>query len=305
MTWNVKRNSIFPPDGIRHESFGRIVKAVDPDVIALQEIISLDTDAELTRLMNRYIPLEEGESWHVHTVSDNALISRHPMRWQDGQLVVPYPLPEWDLPGFHFGFAAALVDLPDRFGGTELLVVAMHNKSGADESQIRMRQVQSDAIVSWMRDLRTSTQGHAIADDTPIVILGDMNVVPDASTQPLETLLNGDIVDEETFGPDFSIDWDGTDITDSRPSHNARDQKFYTWRNDNLPFEPSALDRILYTDSVMSTRERFVLNTMTLSPNQLEHLELQQTDVLYGGDPNFYDHLPLIVDFAIGSASLE
>ena len=305
MTWNVKHDSILPPNGVRHESFARIVRAIHPDVIALQEVVSLDRVAELTRLMNRLMPLADEESWHVHSVSDNALISRYPMRWQDGELVVPYPIPQWGLPNFHYGFASALVDLPDTFGSTDLLMVAVHNKSGADVSHVRMRQIQSDAIVRWMRDLRNSVSKNAIAENTPVVILGDMNVVPNASMQPFETLLTGNISDEETFGPDFRIDWDGTDMADARPSHNAMGREFYTWRNDHLPFEPSALDRILFTDSVMSVCQRFVLNTMVLSSDELAILGLQVADVLYDGDPLYYDHLPLVVDFAIGPASQE
>jgi len=305
MSWNVKQNSILPPNGVRHESFARIVRAIDPDVIALQEVLRRDLVAKLTQLMNQCIPLEGGKSWQVHTFSDNALISRYPIRWQGGERAVPFPIPEFGLPDFHLGFASALIDLPESLGGTDLLLVALHNKSGGDENDVRQRQIHSDAIVRWIRDLRDSGQENTIVDGTPVVILGDMNVVPEASTQPFKTLLSGDIVDEETFGPDFRIDWDGTDMADARPSHNALDREYYTWRNDDLPFEPSALDRIIFTDSVMSVRRRFVLNTMTMAPNDLENLGLQQSDVLYGGDPNYYDHLPLIVDFAIGSASLE
>ena len=66
---------------------------------------------------------------------------------------------------------------------------------------------------------------------------------------PLNTLVTGDIADEETFGPDTRIDWDGTDLADARPSHNALEREYYTWRNDDLPFAPSALDRILYVNS--------------------------------------------------------
>ena len=157
----------------------------------------------------------------------------------------------------------------------------------------------------WIRELRGSEQKNSIADATPIVVLGDMNAVPNASMAPFETLISGDIADEETFGPDFVIDWDGTDLTDVRPSHNALGREYYTWRNDNMPFAPSALDRVLYTDSVMSVRNRFVLNTMTLPPADLADLGLQQSDVLYDGDPNYYDHLPLVVDFEISSASLS
>ena len=302
MSWNVKMSSILPPSGVRHESFARIVRAIDPDVIALQEVMWPDLAAQLSRLMNGYIPLEDGQSWYVHTVSDNVLISRYPMRWRGGELATPYPLPQIGLPNFHHGFAAALLELPDS---TDLLVVGMHNKSGARDDDVRLRQNHADAIVRWIRDLRGSAQEYSIVDYTPIVLLGDMNAVPNASMAPLETLIRGDIADEETFGPDFVIDWDGTDMTDVRPSHNALGREYYTWRNDDMPFAPSALDRILYTDSVLSVRNRFVLNTMTLSPDDLADLGLQKSDALYDGNPNYYDHLPLVADFEIISPPSE
>ena len=305
MSWNVKRNSIFPPDGVRHESFVRIVRAIDPDVIGLQEVMRPGLVEELTQLMNRHVPLEDGMSWQVHAIADNALISRYPIRQQGGELAVPYPIPEWGLPGFHFGYASALVDLPEKFGGADLYVVAMHNKSGDDREHVRLRQMQSDSIVRWLRNLRDSDQANALSNNTPFVILGDMNVVPSASMQPLETLLSGNIADEETFGPDLGIDWDGTNLSDARPSHNALERSYYTWRNDDLPFAPSALDRILFSDSVMSVRQRFVLNTMTMSPDELANRGLQKSDVLFGGNANYYDHLPLVADFAISLGSLE
>jgi endonuclease/exonuclease/phosphatase family metal-dependent hydrolase len=294
MSWNVKFSSILPPNGVRNESFARIVRAIDPDVIALQEVMAPDLVAQLTQLMNGYIPLEDNGSWQVHTVSDNVIISRYPMRWRGGELAVPYPLPQLGLPNFHYGFAASLLELPES---ANLLVVAMHNKSGSTENDVRLRQIHADAIVRWIRDSRDSAQESSIPSRTPIVILGDMNAVPNASLAPFETLVTGDIADEETFGPDARIDWDGTHVTDARPSHNASEQEYYTWRNDDLPFAPSALDRVLYTDSVMSVRHRFVLNTVTLPADELVTLGLQRSDVLYGGNPGNYDHLPLVIDF--------
>jgi len=305
MSWNVKRNSIFPPDGVRHENFVRIVQAIDPDVIGLQEVTKPGLVEELTQLMNRYVPLQDGASWQVHSVADNALISRYPIRQPGGELAVPYPIPEWGLQDFHFGYASALVDLPEEFGGADLYVIAMHNKSGAAREEVRLRQIQSDSIVRWLRNLRDSDQANSLPSNTPIVILGDMNVVPEVSVQPLETLLSGNIVDEETFGPDIEIDWDGSDLSDARPSHNALGRSYYTWRNDDLPFAPSALDRILFSDSVMSVRQRFVLNTMMMSTDELADRGLQKSDVLYGGIAGYYDHLPLVADFGIGKGSLK
>lgn len=305
MSWNVKLNSILPPDGVRHESFVRIVRAIDPDVIALQEVLKPGLVEELTGLMNRYVPLEDGASWQVHTVADNAIVSRYPLRHLDGELSVPYPIPEWGLPEFHFGFASALVDLPEKSGDADLYIVAMHNKSGAAGEQVQMRQIQSDSVVRWLRNLRDSDRETALSNNTPFVILGDMNVVPDASMEFFETLLSGNIADEDMYGPDIRIDWDETDLSDARPSHNALEQSYYTWRNDDLPFAPSALDRILFSDSVMSVRQRFVLNTMTMTPAELADRGLQKSDVLYGGTAGHYDHLPLVADFAFSEGPFE
>lgn len=70
-------------------------------------------------------------------------------------------------------------------------------------------------------------------------------MVSDALMASVETLMSGDIADEETFGSDSRIDRDGTDMTDVMPSHNALGREYYNWRNDNMPFAASALDRIL------------------------------------------------------------
>jgi hypothetical protein len=69
-------------------------------------------------------------------------------------------------------------------------------------------------------------------------------------------------------------------MADARPRHNALGSEYCTWRSDDLQFEPDALDRIIFTDSVMSVRRRFVLNTMTMSADHLTKLSLQPSDVL-------------------------
>ncbi len=305
MTWNIKLTSIFPPDGARHEGFVRIIRAIDPDVITLQEIMLPDQAKNLTHLMNDFVPLEHGESWQVHIVADNALISRFPLRERNGELIFHYPFPELGLPDFHFGYAGALLDIPDSFSSTDVYVVAMHNKSGGGEENSLLRQLQSDTIARWLRDLRTPGAKSSITDNTPVVIMGDMNVYPNMSMQPFNTLLSGDIADEKTFGPDFKADWDGTDMADVKPSHNGMDEKYYTWRIDEQPFPPSALDRIIYTDSVMSVSQSFVLDTTTMSANELTELGLQKSDVLYGGKAGYYDHMPLVTDFALRSGALD
>jgi endonuclease/exonuclease/phosphatase family metal-dependent hydrolase len=298
MSWNITLNSIFRPDGVRRESFPRIIRALEPDVIALQEVLP-DNGDELTALMNKFLPLPEERSWSVHVVSDNALISRFPMKHRGGRRVVPYAFPQFGNPDFHFGFAAAYIDLAGSGRPRDLYVIAMHNKSGASDESVRLRQIQSDSIIQWLRDLRTTQRAESILTVTPFLIMGDMNVLAGVSMQPYETLISGDIADEETFGPDYDIDWDGTVLADAIPSLNGKGELHYTWRIDELPFPPGALDRILFSDSLMSIDQQFILDTTSMSDSDLGTLGLERADVLYGGASGYYDHLPLIVDFAL------
>jgi hypothetical protein len=233
------------------------------------------------------------------------LISRFPLQRTAGELVAKYPYPELGVPDFHYGYATALLKRHDSQSDPGFYVVAMHNKSGVGEENERLRQLQSDSIARWIRNVRDADSPVALATGTPIVILGDMNVLTNASLQPFETLLTGNIVDEANFGPDFDIDWDGTDLADARPSHNGRGEHFYTWRYDDTPFDPGALDRVIYTDSVLLIKQSIVLDTTTLPADDLSSAGLLRTDVLFGGKPGYFDHLPLIVDFSVRSKAIE
>jgi endonuclease/exonuclease/phosphatase family metal-dependent hydrolase len=305
MCWNVRLESVVPPNGARSESFIRIVRAMNPDLIALQEIISPDVVEKVRSLMDREFPLSDGESWNVHSVADNLLISRLPLQQTDGKLVAEYPYPDLGYPDFHYGYATALLKRHDNDNDLGFYVVAMHNKSGVGEENERLRQLQSDSIARWIRDVRDEDSPTAIATGTPIIILGDMNVLTNASLQPFETLLTGNIVDEANFGPDFDIDWDGTALADARPSHNGNGEHFYTWRYDETQFDPGALDRVIYTDSVLSVKQSIVLDTTTMPDEDLLSAGLLRSDVLFGGKPGYFDHFPLIVDFSIRSETIE
>jgi endonuclease/exonuclease/phosphatase family metal-dependent hydrolase len=302
MCWNVRIDSVVPPNGVRSSSFVRIVRAMNPDLIALQEVMRPDSVEKIKSLLDSQLPLSDGASWSVHSVADNMLISRFPLQRTGGELVFKYPYPNLGLPNFHYGYAAALVKRPEDHNDLGFYVIAMHNKSRLGEENERLRQLQSDSIASWIRKARDAGSPMALASGTPIIILGDMNVIPNASLQPFETLITGNILDEAKFGPDFEIDWDGTDLADAKPSINGQGEYFYTWRYDDTQFDPGALDRVIYTDSVLTVKQSIVLDTTTISDEDLSSLGLLKSDVLFGGEPGFFDHFPLIVDF---SARLE
>jgi endonuclease/exonuclease/phosphatase family metal-dependent hydrolase len=279
---------------------------MNPDLIALQEIMRPEGVEKIKSLLDSQLPLSDGEMWSVHSVSDNMLISRFPLQRASGKLVAKYPYPDLGVPDFYYGYATALLKRRDTHNDLGFYVVAMHNKSGVGEENERLRQLQSDSIARWIRDMReVASPPDVLATGTPLIILGDMNVLANASMQPFETLITGNIVDEANFGPDFDIDWDGTDLADAKPSHNGHAQHFYTWRHDDTPFDPGALDRVLYTDSVLTVRQSFVLDTTTMSAEELASLGLLRPDVLFGGKPGYFDHLPLIVDFSVRSEAIK
>ena len=113
-----------------------------------------------------------------------------------------------------------------------------------------------------MAFVRTARNGGIITPDSPMIILGDMNLVGLAQQQ--RTLLTGDIVDENRFGSDFAPDGDGSALADLKPPVTGLPM-FFTWYNSQSPFSPGRLDYIVYTDSVLEPGNRFVLFTPTLS----------------------------------------
>lgn len=303
MSWNVGLGSIFPPDGVRHESFARIVKAVNPDVFCLQEIGPRQPIHELIGMMDRLLPLKDGLHWQSHRATnlDNVVLSRYPLSQHAQEAVIPRPLPRFQMPELHMGQVMCRVRLPDSTGLPDVYVIATHFKSGSeDDASIRARQRHADSIARWLRRLKEGGQPEALPAETPIIILGDLNVYESApmdAAHHLTTLLTGNIVDEATFGPDLEPDWDGSYLRDVKPRHNGREKDWYTWRIDDERFAPGALDRILYTDSVMKVVNSFVLNTTTMTEEELSRSGLLATDVLKGAKPGHFDHLPLVADF--------
>ena len=96
-----------------------------------------------------------------------------------------------------------------------------------------------------------------------------------------------DIVDEATFGPDFGPDWDGSPLADLVSSQTEK-RFAYTWRNDFGSYAPGRLDFFIYSDSVITTGNHFLLYTPEMSAGELATYGLQAGDVT-----TVSDHLPL------------
>ena len=98
--------------------------------------------------------------------------------------------------------------------------------------------------------------------------MGDLNLV--GSKQPLHTLLEGDIADEDRFGPDFTPDWDGTPLAGLLVRH-ANSRMTYTWSDATNSYAPARLDYFIYTDSLLDAGG-FIFDTSEMPKDLLETL---------------------------------
>jgi endonuclease/exonuclease/phosphatase family metal-dependent hydrolase len=291
VTYNVNYDSIFPEDDdgpIQAPKFVRVMQALQPDILNLQEIYDHDS-SDVVDLMNTILPLGGGATWYGTIAYDNVIVSKYPLTMTASSTIPA---------ASGTSVASALVDLPDNQYATDFFLMNNHFKccgSNGSPEDIQ-RQGQADALVNWMRDARTPGGYVNLPEGTPMAVVGDFNLV--GSTQPLNTVLSGNIIYESYFGADSPPDWDGTSLTDPHPVHNGSGSTDYTWRAGGT----SRLDYMLYTDSVASVANKFVLNTVSMSPAQLAATGLQTYDITF--DSYYYDHLPVVVDFRLPSSAI-
>jgi endonuclease/exonuclease/phosphatase family metal-dependent hydrolase len=300
MSYNVNWDAIFPPldpeshalrSSSRGMAFRRIVAAVRPDVLCLQEINPERDPAQTAAIIDEALGAEDNGEWTATSRRDSLITSRYPLVIDGYELEVPrVPI--------ELAQASALVDLPDELlGGRDLFVICAHFKSGGAQYDLLLRQRQADVVMRAVGDALAEGGALDLPPGTPIVILGDFNVYTSDPAAHLTTLLTGDIKNENSYGPDVAPDWDGTALTDLLPSQNALGQLFYTWRNDGGPNDPGILDHIIFSDSAMIPAHSFVLNTTLMSPAALEVAGLRLEDVILDPQTGDFDHLPLVVDF--------
>jgi hypothetical protein len=282
VSYNVLWDKIFPSeDPVQAAKFERVLHALDADVWCLQEI---DYDTPLSDVLDLFediAPLPSG-SWEGHKEGDCVIMSKFPLSMKASDTI-----PQGDK-----GQAMALVDLPDAQWDVDLYVMNNHYKccGGFDFR----RQEQSDSIISWMRDARNPGGFINLPAGTPMMVVGDLNIVD--GIQPLQTLIDGNIIDEGSFGPDSPPDWDGSDSLDTQPLHNVVGPDDWTWYTPGA-FPPGRLDFIITTDSVFDTVHHYTLNTTTMSPAELAATGLLENDVTIDSAGVAFDHLPLVADY--------
>jgi len=265
MAYNVHKDDLF--DQSRRGSFKNIFKAINPDIIGLEEVYNHSAQ-DAANLIASFLPLNNGEWYSAKTNSDVLAVSKFPI-----------------LSSFAIdGNAAFLINL-EKYGKKLLLIVAHPPCCDNDNA----RQEEIDHIMAFIRDAKDSSGVLKLPKDSPIIIEGDMNLVGKA--RQVKTLLEGDILNENTYGPDFSPDWDGTFLDDAKPVTTGLPTTF-TWYSKGSSYPPGRLDYLIFSGSVMDLVNGFSLFTQALPADTLTAYSLQATDV-----SNSSDHLPIVADF--------
>ena len=268
VTYNTLYTGILEPD--RQPKFQRIIQALDPDIIALQEHSEWN---EIGDIISSWFP---EDTWYQgYTFRDLVVLSKYPIINQANLISSERTM-------------CALLQTDDPIN-PYLLILNSHF-SCCDNDDDRQEQV--DELVQVLREWRLNDNGpFDLPEGTPMFHVGDFNFV--GYREQIETVTAGNIQDEGNYGSDFPLDWDGTAITDLFSRHTHK-RMAYTWRSDGSSFNPGKLDYVLYTNSNLSILNHFVLNTLAMPDSILNEWELEAEDTNEASD-----HLPRIVDFMV------
>lgn len=272
MTYNILNDGLTDPD--RVDAFQRIITTVNPDIITYNEC--WDTEWwEAKNLLNEWLPLPDNGTWECWKVdAGNITCSKYDIT---GNYTV--------LSGSRI--TASFIDLPNSYSG-DILIINSHFACCDNNAQ---RQEEADAIISFLKDVKSTGGAITLPYGTPFVISGDLNLV--GYSQQLTTLLTGDIVDNATFGEDQSPDWDDTDLNDVI-SFQTDLRMAYTWESNYSSYWPGRLDFAICSDIGTSVSKAFTINTSVMSSERLLQYNLLQSDTYTASD-----HLPKVTDFII------
>lgn len=288
VSWNVARNSLVE----RREAVGRILAALDPDLLLLDEVTA-QVDGEWIRELLAGLPGDRPGSWNVAFGGSGddercVLASRQPLERVEAFEGLAYGA------DFRRDWLAGIDD-PDRrraqaarlagtipvagarleFGGARLLAVALDLAccgDSLDGPEERRRRFEAERLRSVILEVL------AAGTFEGLVVGGDLNLV--GTLAPLEIL-----VDE--------LDPGGGRLASAEPLQldglsNA------TWSGPGQPFPPGRLDYQLYSASTLEVAGSFVFESADLGEPWLQRHGLQADDTARASD-----HMPVVVDYRL------
>lgn len=264
MSLNVKQDEFF----VNEPPFKRILKSIYSDIFCFQEIYNHNSSDVSYKIKNYF-----GGNWYDAKVGTDIIV------------VSKYPILDFTAIG---GNGAFLID----YKGKELLVINVHLYCCDNDTG---RQTEVDEIMSFIKKAKAGTGSFFIKKNTPIIITGDTNFV--GKNRQRKTLIEGDIMNENSFGTDFMPDWDNSFFEDAKPVTTGYPGSF-TWKSYYSDYPAGRLDYIIYSGSVLKLENTFALSTDLLSRDILEEFQMNNEDSY-----NSSDHLPVVADFTLKDIS--
>lgn len=275
MNYNVLFDGITNPSKFSY--YERILKAVKPDLICFNEVFNSSADAVKTTL-NNILPLPGGDSWKtIKLDAGNVTASIYPF------------LGHWLVyPGSRI--TASLIDLSSKYE-KNILLINCHFKCCGGSANDERRQKESDAIIKFILDAKSPAGIISLPDNTPIIILGDLNLVGDS--QQLTTLLTGQIINTGEFGEGGLPDWDNSYLEDLY-SYQTDLNAAFTWYDNSSSYSAGRLDFMIYTNSAIEIEKSFILRTEVMTDERLLQYGLNRFDT-----ESASDHFPKTADFLL------
>ena len=248
--YNVLYNGL--DDNERLEQLKNIIKSVNADIYAFSECYETSSET-VKNILDEILPISNNQGWYVIKKEDDDLItaSKFP-------IIQDWPNESYGIKKMH----PCLIDLPDSLFTKDLLVINAHMSCCDNDSD---RQEQADDFVNFILDAKSTGGIVDLANETPFVLCGDLNLV--GFSQQLQTLTSGEIIDTEAFGIGGGMNWSNNDLRDEICMH-VETPFSYTWR-DITPspgsYSYGRLDYIIFSDDVMSSQKSFTIDTKFIS----------------------------------------
>src|SRR6056297_1766777 len=258
------------------EPLARIVTAVDPDVVLLQEWDQRDSQdarssaartAALAHWFDTHVPGERPWRARRSQAHGVAIVARHELSRLGPDRVFFSPPAEADSPDLRtVRYIAARVDSP--LGPVAVASIHLSCCGAPGSVEDRERAAQAAALHAAFSAAVAKT------DIGMVVIGGDFNLVGEVRPRTVVAT---------------SLDLDGSALAVA-PALAPGDRAATTWRDPRSRFSPSQLDFLLYSDATAELRTAFVADTATLSEAALLRTGLLPDDAA------FSDHLAVVID---------
>lgn len=265
VSWNVELSKPMESPA----PFARVIKALNPDVLLVQEWEKGDA-AEVDAWFEQHV----GGTWHVRkapgtmaTGGGVLIASRFEMvPGEPGAVECTFRNDRNEPETKPVRFVDTTLNTP--MGPVQVGSMHLKSRGTKDSIEDRRRMAEARAINAAFANNASS------AAAARRIMSGDLNLV--GSRPPLDILRAG-------------IDADGSDLSPAAAMVHG-DLAFYTWQDEKSPFSPGRLDWIVYSDSNLKEQAAFVLDAARLDQSVLTKLGIEP------GDTAAADHLPVVLD---------